>query len=126
MAKRETLAIGSFVGPFQHGTELSVLTDLLMQVQEAEILGREGEIGFLLTIGEQKCVAVDFERLDGLRTEPGIGQSTDLIVSALQEGTSVVFLTGAMRSGKSKVFNRVVTKAFEINLEKDFWIFCDL
>lgn len=111
----EITAISSNVEVFKRPVFLKAGANLV----EHAVGGRE-DLSLLLRDGDQSFILVDYNQLSELKPIPETKRSADLVTSALIRGTSVVFLTGAMQSGKSEVFNWIVTRIVYKNLSAGF------
>lgn len=93
--------------------------EALINNPEVEIVGGREDLSLLLRAQNQSFILVDYYRLSELTPLPDISQSADLVTAALMKKTSLAFLTGAMRSAKSEVFNRVVIDFVNENIKRD-------
>jgi len=99
---------------------ISALEDVLPGKQEGageiKVTAQKGE-RWLLTIGRESYVVLGPSALEGLSTLPDAADSTRSIFSFFRETGGAVLLAGAMRSGKSAVFNQTVIRTVNFNLE---------
>lgn len=86
-----------------------------------EVIGKRDDLSFFLKYRNERFILLDQTRLSKLQPFPDIDSSADLVTSALIGETGVVFLTGAMYSGKSEVFNRVVIEAVNENIRQEYF-----
>lgn len=81
-----------------------------------EVLANREGLSWLLREGNQGFILIDHHQVSKLVPFPVIRESAELVTQTLKEKSWVAFLTGAMYSGKSEVFNRVVIDFVNMHL----------
>lgn len=81
--------------------------------------GREGfhNISFIFMAEGRPYILLNRRELQRLETLPEIEDTAERLVRELMGKTNIIFLTGAMYSGKSDIFNKMAEKIFTESLE---------